>query len=238
MNLKHSTKKFTIFLNGTKSQSHIEVIADKLKSSTLSNLNENEIFIADGGLNHFLKNKITSKKIFWAGDYDSLIEKSKKFLDKNSMRNKMKAEKEIIIEEISLQKNKNYNDFSVLLDQISKRSTNNSVYLEVFFGLGGRKDHELANILEAQRFIKNHSAGGICYFHEGVIISSINFEVNNASNIRFSIFSDDNKVPITIRGAQYSGSIVLERPSHGLSNVAKGSRIFIQPHSSTILFYF
>lgn len=238
MNPKHKIQKFVIFLNGKKSQSQIEVNLNTVKSSTLNNLNENEIFIADGGLNHFLKNKIKCKKIFWAGDHDSLLQKSKRFLDKTSIRNKIPQERDLIIEKISLQQKKNYNDFSILLEQIKNISAHNPLFVEIFFGLGGRKDHELANILEAQRFIKNHPAGGLCYFHGGVIVSSMNFELNNTNNLIFSIFSDNSRDPIFIEGAEYSGRINLERPSHGLSNKAKGSKIFIQPHNSTILFYF
>lgn len=238
MNQKLKVQKFIIFLNGSNSLTNVDVIANKQKSSSLTDLNENEIFIADGGLNHFLRNKISSNKIIWAGDYDSLTEKSKKFLDKNSVRNNMGQERELIVEEISLQKNKDYNDFSFLLEIIKKKSKNIPIFIEIFFGLGGRKDHELANIFEAKRFVKNHAPGGICYFHGGVIISSVNFEVICANKLTFSIFSDEDNVPISIKGAKYSGNITLERPSHGLSNSAKGSRIFIKPNSSTILFYF
>ncbi|WGL59147.1 hypothetical protein QEJ31_11505 [Pigmentibacter sp. JX0631] len=238
MNQKHKIEKFIIFLNGSNSHTNVKVFANKQNSSSLTNLNVNEIYIADGGLNHFLRNKISCNKIIWAGDYDSLTEKSKKFLDKNSVRNNMKQERELIVEEISLQKNKDYNDFSFLLELIKKKSKNIPIFIEIFFGLGGRKDHEIANIFEAKRFIKNHVPGGICYFHEGVIISSVNFEVICANKLTFSIFSDEDNASISIKGAKYSGNIILERPSHGLSNSTKGSRILIKPNSSTVLFYF
>ena len=92
--------------------------------------------------------------------------------------------------------------------------------------------------MEAERFISNLPFGGICYFHGGVVISSIEFTIKKANKMSFSIFAKSNISNVEISGALYSGNFSLERPSHGLSNKAKGSTIFVKPKSSIILFYF
>jgi len=201
-------------------------------------VNHELLYVADGGLNYVIQKKIKYQKIIWAGDYDSLTISSKKYLEKYSLSNKNNPSKNFSIEEIPLNKNKNFNDFSVLLDSISSLNLNDSIFIEIFYGLGGRKDHEVANILEAERFISNLPFGGICYFHGGVIISSKEFEIKKANKMNFSIFNKGNISEIEILGAIYSGCQTITRPSHGLSNKAKGSTITVKPINSIISFYF
>ncbi len=143
-----------------------------------------------------------------------------------------------MIEEFSLKTIKDYSDFAIILDKILFESKDTQVFLEIFYGLGGRKDHEIANILEAERFISLLPKGGICYFHGGVIISSLELEIRKANKMNFSVFCKNNTCEIEITGAKYSGNFSLKRPSHGLSNKAKGSRVFFKPKSSIFSIYF
>ena len=238
MNQRHNIKKFTIFLNGTHLDSNVETVSHKIKSTNIKNIKDEILYVADGGLNHILKNKISYQKLIWVGDHDSLNNVAKKCLDKQSLSNKNWAPKGPFIEDFSLGKIKDYSDFAILLDMILLESKESQVFLEIFYGLGGRKDHEIANLLEAERFISLLPQGGICYFHGGIIISSLDLELRKANKMNFSLFCKKDICEIEITGAEYSGHFLLERPSHGLSNKAKGSRVFFKPKSSIISIYF
>ncbi len=216
----------------------MQTVFHEFKSTNLKNIKDQILYAADGGLNHVLKNKIKYQKIIWVGDYDSLNNVAKKCLDKHSLSKKNCPNHEPFIEEISLKKIKDYSDFAILLDKILFESNETQIFLEIFYGLGGRKDHEIANILEAERFISLLPQGGICYFHGGVIISSLELEMRKANKMNFSVFCKKNICEVEITGAKYSGHFLLERPSHGLSNKAKGSRVFFKPKSSIISIYF
>ena len=52
----------------------------------------------------------------------------------------------------------------------------------------------------------------------------------------FSVFSN-KKSTIHITGAQYSGPIVLNRPSHGLSNKVTENMLCIKPHQSLVTLF-
>jgi thiamine pyrophosphokinase len=238
MNLRHNIKKFTLFLNGKQINSEVQIVSYKIKSTNLKSIKDQTLYAADGGLNQILKNKISYQNIIWVGDYDSLNNAAKKHLDKHSLSNKNYTPKGPFIEEISLGKIKDFSDFALLLDNILYESKETQVFLEIFYGLGGRKDHEIANILEVERFISLLPKGGICYFHGGIIISSLDLEIRKANKINFSVFCKKNPCEVEITGGEYSGNFFLERPSHGLSNKAKESRVFFKTKNSIILIYF
>ncbi|WP_222435668.1 hypothetical protein [Fluviispira vulneris] len=236
MNLK--IKKYVIFLNGFHEFSPIKVLCYKIKSTDFKKNHFDTLYAADGGLNHILQNKVSYQNIIWSGDSDSLNNKSKKYLDNSSLSYNNQKSKSSPLEKILLVKNKNFNDFSVLLDRILKEATDHQVFLEVFYGLGGRRDHEVANILEAERFICQLPLGGICYFHGGVIISSVEFEILKANKMLFSVFIRGTRGSLEISGAEFNGHFLLERPSHGLSNKALGQKLLIKPIESVISVYF
>lgn len=238
MNPRHNIKKFIIFLNGKHVDSEVQAVSHEIKSTNIKNIKNEILYVADGGLNHVLKNKTSYQKLIWVGDHDSLNNVAKKYLDKQSQSNKTCSPKRAFIEKISLGKIKDYSDFAILLDMILLESEENQVFLEIFYGLGGRKDHEIANILEAERFLSLLPHGGICYFHGGIILSSLELEMRKVNKMNFSVFCKKNTCEIEITGAKYSGHFLLERPSHGLSNKAKRSRVFFKPKSSIISIYF
>ncbi|KAB8031847.1 hypothetical protein [Fluviispira multicolorata] len=236
MNLK--IKKYVVFLNGNHKSSSAQVNCAEIKSFDSKITQFDTLYVADGALNHILRNKISYQKIIWAGDSDSLDNKAKKYLDNSSLNNKNQNSKSYPLEKILLVKNKDFNDFSVLLDRILKETTDHQVFLEIFYGLGGRRDHEVANILEAERFICQLPFGGICFFHGGVVISSLEFEIFKANKMLFSTFIRGTNGSLEILGAEYNGHFSLERPSHGLSNRACGSHISFKPINTAISVYF
>ncbi|APJ03152.1 hypothetical protein [Silvanigrella aquatica] len=240
MNQRLNIKKYIIFLNGKNLITNTQVLSHNIKSTSIKKINNSILFAADGGLNYIIKNKIRYPKLIWVGDADSLNPTATKYLEKKleSNRNSNLNLKNPEIHILSLKKNKNYSDFAALLDHILQNSSDEKVFLEIFCGLGGRRDHENANILEAERFLTLLPNGGICYFHGGLILSSIEFEVLKIKNMSFSLFCKKEMAEVEIIGALYSGKFNLERPSHGLSNSASNSRILIRPSSSLISVYF
>jgi thiamine pyrophosphokinase len=129
-----------------------------------------------------------------------------------------------------------------LLDLIAIENKKNSIFIEIFCGLGGRRDHELANIYEAERFLSLLPHGGICYFNSGLILSSLSFKVTNLNEKNFSIFykkkSLSSHSSVEIRGAKYSGNFKLQRPSHGLSNQGLNNMISVHPKNCLVSLYF
>lgn len=217
----------------------MQVIQIKNEYSTQLNAIKNEIiYAADGGLNHVISNKICYQKLFWFGDADSLSNKTQKILDNPKNNHNNNKSMCSYIEKSCLAKEKNFSDFSALIDNIRDESKEHLLFLEIYFGLGGRKDHENANILEIEQFILSLPNGGICYFQGGIVISSLDFSILNADKMKFSVFSKKYPSHIQISGAQYSGDIILERPSHGLSNNALGNKVKIKPNSNVITVYF
>lgn len=232
MKKKSNTKKFIIFLNGKDINSNVQVVFNEVKSTNQNKIKTRELYVVDGGLNYVLKNKINFNKLIWVGDRDSLNSNSMKLIKRKSL---LLSNNFIEITEYNLNKDKNYSDFAKLLDIILLESKENQVFLEIFYGLGGRKDHEISNILEVERFISLLPEGGICYFHGGVIISSVSFEMSKTNKMKFSVFGKNEICNVKILGAEYSGQILLERPSHGLSNKAKLSRIQINPQDKSLI---
>jgi thiamine pyrophosphokinase len=176
-----------------------------------------DIYIADGGLNSFLKhfsNKLLHKKIKWVGDLDSITSKNKKFIDNH---------KNILL----LNQKKDFSDLAAILDILSHKFKNESIFLEIYGGLGKRKDHEYANCEEVKQFLNLLPKGGIAYFHKGLIISSLPIKISQLNCRFFSIFANNTQVHID--GAEYSGEFLLQRPSHGLSNQFTKKTLSISP---------
>ena len=236
--MRHKIKKFIIFLNGTYASSHVRVLCHNTCSTTIDKIKNENLYAADGGLNYIIKHNLNSQKIMYIGDNDSLSRKSKKFLDKKNLNINNYNSKTDYIEFKTLNKDKCFSDFAAILDLILKDNLKNQVFIEIFYGLGGRKDHEMANLLEAEKFLLNLPQGGLCYFHGGVILSTIACKIYPEKNLNFSVFSKYKKCEIEISGAKYEGHILLERPSHGLSNQSTAKEVIFKPIGSLITIYF
>ena len=131
--------------------------------------------------------------------------------------------------QIFLPPQKDVSDFGAALDWIqsevlSARSTWQSVDLYVVGGLGGRRDHELANFLEAQNWVSARSLEFSCpalvQFEKK--ISVVNGALQWQSKGTWSLFGTKWPCSAKISGATYEGECILGRPSHGLSNESDG----------------
>lgn len=223
--------KICLFLNGEfqTSQFHVQVRTQFFEPYLPNTITQNAplIFAADGGLNFLLKKKYSFANLCWVGDRDSLNNQSERFL--NEQHN-------FLVEQIPLDKKKDFSDLAVILDAILKRYSHNPIFLEIFAGLGGRRDHEEANKREIERFLVALPKGGVAYFHGDIILTNLPVKFLKSTCRIFTIFARTGEVEI--KGADYSGRFCLDRPSHGLSNLRTSPVLSINPFGSLISIYF
>lgn len=226
-------QSIAIFLNGSYSsptfkpllQNDKAHISPRTTSQTLVDDEFSAYHVADGGLNEILAQKINiaTAKTTWYGDGDSLNTQSQEYLKRNASMTQQ-----------HLPTNKNLSDFAQILETISSHAHLLPLVIEVFGGLGGRRDHEMASIEEAKHFLALAPHGGIFCFHNELILSTLPLVVQGQKNRIFSVFLNKN-TSIDIAGAQYSGkSVSLARPSHGLSNVVTENTLSLNPHGETL----
>jgi hypothetical protein len=87
------------------------------------------------------------------------------------------------------------------------------------------------NLLEGARFAARRSGKTLLVFHPGVIISSLPFEWESVPHEEFTLLAPGGTETseARVRGAKWSGKIRLDRPSRGLSNVATGKAVRVEP---------
>ncbi|MES2616162.1 MAG: hypothetical protein V4591_12205 [Bdellovibrionota bacterium] len=215
-------KKIRLFLNGSFELSTFKLkINNTLLPPQSSPKNDEHIdyYAADGGLNHLLKHKIPFSSLCWVGDSDSLNKKSALFLEKNNSIKKIKR----------LNPKKNFSDLAAILDLILEQNIEQNLFIEIFGGLGKRRDHETANIEEIKRFLSLLPKGGTALFHGGLVITTLPIKILETNCQFFSVFA--NSGAVDIKGALYSGHFTLQRPSHGLSNEKINETLSITPQS-------
>jgi thiamine pyrophosphokinase len=220
-------EKIYLFLNGEDITSDFSISYQSRDKKNLEIEKEKIIYVADGGLNLVLKKNISFEKMIWAGDRDSLNLESLKFLEEKKQDH--------AVEQIILNQQKDYSDFSLILDQLQEKYGNKDVlFLEIFGGLGGRRDHEIANIEEAKWFVSKLKKGGVCFFHGGVVVTNLAIEISNCKSKSISIFAPNGSVEI--KGCAYSGVFSFERPSHGLSNLIESEVVEINSTKIAVIY--
>ena len=218
-----------------------------------------KVWIADGGFAHFaayFENALewqnalangTLSEVFWTGDADSLSPEHLQWL----ITAQQKFPESIHLQNLLPQKN--ISDGAALLDSLLKNFKGSAEFqktpliLEIEGGLGGRRDHEWANIWEAVELAKSIPAGAMFVLKsraEGCIVATLPVALELKSGSNFSVFSTYQNQSISISGALYSGSFVLERSSHGLSNACVAPQVLISSSiahsvekSVVVLFY-
>lgn len=219
-------ERVSVFLNGKNIPSRFSIQCNGVTADSSKFGKCSTIYAADGGLNLVLKEKVVFEKMIWAGDQDSLNLKSRKFLEQKK--------RDHSVEQILLNKRKDYSDFSLILDRLEKSYKGVPIFVEIFGGLGGRRDHETANIEETKRFVSRLKQGGACFFHGGIIVTSLPIKILDCKSRLVSIFAP--KGFVEIKGGAYSGRFSFERPSHGLSNTIVGKSIMIKPTHVAVVY--
>ncbi|EQC48059.1 hypothetical protein [Bacteriovorax sp. Seq25_V] len=179
---------------------------------------ELDTIIIDGGLNRVYDTLSSFKKIKnIIGDNDSNITET-------SMTTK-------------LPRDKDESDLEYALKIVNENQYSN-VRLNGF--LGGRKDHEFANILTIIGIVKSKGPHPFrMYVDSQILITNQTFEKLNHHGV-FSVFSIDNNI-LTISGkVKYPLLKKCIRPlsSHGISNEAHGKFEITNTNHTTLVIFF
>ncbi len=130
-----------------------------------------------------------------------------------------------------LSQDKDFSDLAATLNFISD-NFQSPFFIKIFHALGGRRDHEIINREEIFYFLKSHQ--GIIYTEPECIFFNIPICLNFPTSLFFSLYTSNFPTSLDIKGARYSGTVTLTRPSHGLSNYPLGSEIKIDPRGNPV----
>ncbi len=236
--MTETTTHITLYLNGEGSSRALDALPAGFNPVPVE---QKMLYFVDGGFRHFKKKwqdlKLEKLKtgleqiprIHWIGDADSMDSELHEFLHDNpSSGNVIKTTFDPI---------KDFSDFAAALDHIHYNCKGQRVFLEIFNGLGGRRDHEFINILEANRFAQQHQCACTIVFHPSVVVTNTPVDLHLARNSLFSIITFGKPAQVLIEGALYEGDILLQRPSHGLSNVATAETQKVSPVACTLTLF-
>jgi thiamine pyrophosphokinase len=133
---------------------------------------------------------------------------------------------------------KDFSDFGAALDILENKvlaargiGAGHVVHLRVERGLGGRRDHEMCNILEAAEFLDRLSRRGITGavdFDAQVVCFSGKLTWQSTQGAPFSLCCLRGTGAVEISGARYGGTTTLSRGSHGLSNVVEQGEVVVK----------
>jgi len=114
-------------------------------------------------------------------------------------------------------------DYSDLAGALRTVRRNGADALFVAGLLGGRIDHEFANLQELARATRCHRAILSCGERGAWILTRHGLRLGTRAGRRFSLFAATSRTCVTLRGARWTlRAKRLLRPSHGLSNVTTG----------------
>ncbi|MBX9704057.1 MAG: hypothetical protein K2X39_07870 [Silvanigrellaceae bacterium] len=184
----------------------------------------NQIYFVDGGVNELDSICKPQKNCdyFFIGDNDSSSGKQKTFP----------------MNTFYLQKAKDYSDFAFVLDRIRfEKQDDLPMFIEVFSAFGKRKDHEYINFFEVTDFVNACSFPVLVFLYPKILLTNSKIEIENFKNKIFSMISLLDNGHCSIKGAQYSGSIHLKRPSQGLSNKSLSHKVSIEALKSTLAIF-
>ena len=197
------------------------------------------VLAVDGGLESLLdltqKGRFLppglSREWLWVGDGDSLGSRNPESLFAPGalgpscvelFTSLLPAEKEV-------------SDFGAALDMLENTvlaarglGAGHVLHLRVEGGLGGRRDHEMCNILEAAEFLERLSRRGITGavdFDAHVVCFSGKLKWQSTRGASFSLCSLRGTGSLEVSGARYEGKLSLTRGSHGLSNVVEQGEV-------------
>ena len=170
-------------------------------------------------------------KAFWIGDGDSAGPAGP------SVKSELESLWQHPIETTSFSPHKDFSDFGGALDLLAHRCQTQSLEVHIFSGLGGRRDHEQINLLEASEFVARRKAPTVFIFHPALVVLNTEVHMPLLPGTGFSLVPRHFPCDVAISGADYSGTLKLFRPSHGLSNRAQGGVTLTPLESATLTFY-
>lgn len=187
------------------------------ENSFVRNLPVERLIIVDGGLYAAQRHAATlyaAHEVWFVGDSDSV--------DRSQL---VALEKNVALKRFDLPTDKDVSDFGATLDALLGLQQTPHV-LEIFNALGDRCDHELVNLFEIERYVAACRVPVVVLCEPHMIFSNRSFKIENRVGALFSVLkSTAQKLELT--GSQYEGRVVLNRPSHGLSNKICKQKFFV-----------
>lgn len=215
--------RIQIYLSGALTPAQLGNDVSYGNNCFVRNLPIDRLIVVDGGLHAAQRNPATiyaAREVWFVGDSDSV--------DRTQLA---ELEKNVILKRFDLPTDKDVSDFGAALDALQELQQTPHI-LEIFNALGDRRDHELINLFEIERYVSACHAPVIVLCEPQIIFSNISFKVDNRNGSLFSILKSTTQ-KLEINGAQYDGRVVLNRPSHGLSNKVITSKLSVTMPSQT-----
>ena len=207
-------KKFVIFLNGEYKYS--QEFMDRLVSE------ETICFCADGGANFAFKYGKMPEMI--VGDLDSIEKGVLEYYEK----------KNVLIKKFP--KDKDFTDFELILEEISKIEKNRNYLKKIFVigGLGKRIDMTLSNLFMIEKY-KN-----LVFLQENeeIFYAEKPFALKNKKDFEFSIVPiSENVEKLTLKGFKFEtdGIDVKRESSRLVSNVICENEVSIEFESGKLI---
>jgi thiamine pyrophosphokinase len=167
---------------------------------------------------------------YWVGDGDSCALQKQSFFEANVY---------------VFPQEKDQSDFALALQVMSPSllplqqkfgDTCYTITVEIWGALGGRRDHELANMLEIVKYIEESKSLLRFILSANCICFRGNLTLQLPVGTQFSLISFSPQT-VKIDGAKYSGSCFLSSGSVGISNVAIGDLKFETEHNRALFVF-
>lgn len=214
----------------------------KPKNSNRAGSQPLHVYIADAGLESFLPWYDSSSEsvrqrigqIVWCGDGDSLGKSGGELLAHCAGRFAGRWR------EHRYNTEKDFSDcgaITSLLEYDVRHSAAalETIWIEIHGALGGRLDHQMANLFEWSVSLMRMGLPGACVLGPENILTLETVVGAFKKGDRFSVIgmSVSQTARVHITGAQYSGEFELRQASHGVSNSATESQVEIAPLMAT-----
>jgi thiamine pyrophosphokinase len=171
----------------------------------------------------------------WCGDGDSLGKHAKEILGHTAARF------EGCWREHFYPTNKDFSDCAAVVaifehDVRHSGGPSGSCWLRVHGAIGGRYDHELANLFEFSAMLARLSNPAVVQLGPNRTVTTAALRLNIESGRQFSLVPAfaNQSCAVRIGGAHYSGEVFLQQPSHGISNTALSGHVVIEPVSTSV----
>ena len=143
---------------------------------------------------------------------------------------------------LKLDPNKDLSDGAALMEHCARHvalsSRTVTPMVEVVGAFGGRRDQELANLLEIEHVFFQSIQLCVVVAQPSCVLANVMVGIEGLPwGTRVSVFCKDTTCELQMSGLEHSGALRLQRPSHGLSNRVVAPRIEIGPRSSGAAFF-
>ena len=196
------------------------------------------VYIADAGLESFLSwfNALAPEaaariqSVVWCGDGDSLGRHGHELLKSTAARLEGRWR------EHRYSTDKDFSDCAAMTSLIEydvrhAEELADQAWITVHGALGGRFDHELANIFEFTSMLGRIACPATVALGPEIVLSTAPVSLTLNAEEKFSVMAaiSNQQLKVRISGAHYSGEFLLRQPSHGLSNTVTARTAVIEP---------